>query len=60
MQAAANGLGFAVAGIALTKPMISHHALVDPFSETVAESGTYYIVCLENWRNREKSKLEIG
>ena len=56
MQAAANGLGLAIAGIALANLMIARHALVAPFSETVAERGTHYIVCPENWRNREKIK----
>ena len=56
MQAAANGLGFAIAGIALANPMIARHELVAPFSESVAERGTYYIVCPENWCNREKIK----
>ena len=56
MQAAANGLGVAIAGLALANPMISRNALVAPYTETVAERGTYYIVCPEDWRHREKIK----
>lgn len=56
MQAAANGLGVAIAGLALANPMISRRALIAPYAETVAERGSYYIVCPEDWRHREKIK----
>jgi LysR family glycine cleavage system transcriptional activator len=56
MQAAANGLGVAIAGLALANPMISRNALVAPYTESVAERGTYYIVCPEDWRHQKKIK----
>ncbi|TYB84547.1 LysR substrate-binding domain-containing protein [Oceaniovalibus sp. ACAM 378] len=54
MQAAANGLGVAIAGLALAEPMLSRRTLIAPFTETVAERGKYYIVCPPNSHNRDK------
>lgn len=54
MQAAANGLGVAIAGLSLAEPMLSRRTLVAPFTETVAERGKYYIVCPKDMYNRDK------
>lgn len=54
LQAAANGIGFAIAGLGLAAPMINRNALVAPFKETISEWGKYYIVCPQDWANRDK------
>lgn len=54
LQAAANGLGFSIAGVKLSQPMLQRGALVSPFAESIPERGSYYIVCPRSHRNRDK------
>lgn len=54
LQAAANGLGFSIAGVKLSEPMLERGALVAPFRESIPERGSYYIVCPKSHRNRDK------
>lgn len=56
MQAAANGLGFAIAGLHLAEPMLSRGVLIAPINQSVVERSRYYCVCPVDWRNRDKIK----
>lgn len=54
LNAAANGLGFSIAGRILTQPMLQRGALVAPFADSIPEKGKYYVVCPRSHRNRER------
>lgn len=51
LQAAANGIGFALCGHRLIEPMVSRGMLVAPFEEAVDEHGTFFVVYPESWAN---------
>ncbi|MDN5925874.1 MAG: LysR substrate-binding domain-containing protein [Hyphomicrobiales bacterium] len=54
MLAAANGIGFAIAGARLMQPMMRRGELVAPFPMTVPEHGSFFTVCPPGWANRPK------
>lgn len=54
IQAAANGIGIAIAGRHIMQQMIRRGALVPIFPYTSPEHGSYYIVCPKDWANRPK------
>lgn len=57
LQAAANGIGFAICGRRLMQPMIERGAIVAPFAQTIPEHGTFFTVCPAAWANRGKIRL---
>lgn len=57
LQAAANGIGFAICGRRLMQSMMRRGAIVAPFRESVPEHGAFCTVCPEAWASRPKIRL---
>lgn len=54
IQAAANSIGFAIAGRRIMEAMMQRGALVAALPHTIPEHGSFYIVCPPDWINRPK------